>query len=111
MVRKKLLMRYKRLRAEVMLRDPEFGKRVLANIFPCVRKYGTLQKRQEGFFGSWQPRFVVLTNAGLIYFKVEEMKKESDLEPQNFKPLHDFVVIEVSPTEAKKKFAFQIKFS
>ena len=42
----------------------------------------------------------MLTNAGLIYFKVDEMKKEEDLEPQNFKPLNDFVIstatIEVS---------------
>ena len=37
----------------------------------------------------------MLTNAGLVYFKVDNMKKEEDLVPQNFKPLNDFVLQEV----------------
>lgn len=41
-------------------------------------------------FGSWQQRYVVLTNAGLIYFKPENVYKKDGWEPQNFKPLTDF---------------------
>ena len=51
----------------------------MRNFFTCIRKVGTLFKKSEGFFGSWEQRFVVLTNAGLIYFKVDKMKKEDDL--------------------------------
>ena len=92
---KKLLMRYKRLKADCLARDPIFTNKVLRNYFTLIRKVGTLWKRGGGFFGSWQQRFVVLTNAGLLYFKVDEMRKEEDLEPQNFKPLNDFVIAEV----------------
>lgn len=87
-------MRYKRLKQECMQKDPGFTNKVLRNYFTLIRKVGTLWKRGGGFFGSWQQRFVVLTNAGLVYFKVDEMKKEEDLEPQNFKPLNDFVIAE-----------------
>lgn len=52
----------------------------------------------------------MLTNAGLIYFKVDEMKKEEDLEPQNFKPLNDFVISTATIEEAKKQFAFKVVF-
>ena len=64
----------------------------MRNYFTTIRKVGTLMKKSEGFFGSWEQRFVVLSNAGLIYFKVDNMKKEDDLKPQNFKPLNDFVL-------------------
>jgi len=43
--RKKLLMRYRRLKQEMKLRDPIFSNKVLQNLFPCVRKFGTLFKR------------------------------------------------------------------
>jgi len=76
-------------------RDSVFSEKILRNYFTCIRKVGTMWKKSDGFFGSWQQRFVVLSNAGLIYFKVEKMKKEDDLQPQNFKPLHDFVLQEV----------------
>ena len=89
---KKMLMRYKRLKMECLAKDSVFTMKVLRNYFTLIRKVGSLWKRGSGFFGSWQQRFVVLTNAGLIYFKVDEMKKEEDLEPQNFKPLNDFVI-------------------
>ena len=78
---KKLLMRYKRLKQECLAKDPVFTNKVLRNYFTLIRKVGTLWKRGGGFFGSWQQRFVVLTNAGLMYFKVDEMRKEEDLEP------------------------------
>lgn len=93
--KKKLLMRYKRLKQEVLQRDTAFTNKVLRNYFVCIRKVGTLYKKSEGFFNTWQERFVVLSNAGLIYFKVDQMKKEDDLQPQNFKPLNDFVLVEV----------------
>ena len=79
-----------------MAKDQIFTSKVLRNYFTLIRKVGTLWKRGSGFFGSWQQRFVVLTNAGLLYFRVDEMRKEEDLEPQNFKPLNDFVIAEAS---------------
>ena len=48
----------------------------------------------------------MLTNAGLVYFKVDEMKKEEDLEPQNFKPLSDFVLVEV-PESVSLSFIYK----
>ena len=78
---KKMLMRYKRLKMECLAKDSVFTMKVLRNYFTLIRKVGSLWKRGAGFFGSWQQRFVVLTNAGLVYFKVDEMKKEEDLEP------------------------------
>ena len=88
-------MRYKRLKQEVQQRDGNFFNKLMNNYFACIRKVGTLTKKSEGFFGNWQERFVVLTNAGLIYFKKDNMKKAEDLVPQNFKPLNDFVLQEV----------------
>ena len=62
-------MRYKRLKQEVQQRDGNFANKIMGNYFACIRKVGTLTKKSEGFFGNWQERFVVLTNAGLVYFK------------------------------------------
>ena len=101
---KKLIMRYKRLKQEVTQRDPAFAGKIIRNYFATIRKVGTLWKKSEGFFGSWEQRFVVLTNAGLIYFKVGNMKKEDDLKPQNFKPLTDFVLVEVPESVSLKSF-------
>lgn len=93
---KKILMRYRRLKNEAVLRDPLFSQRILKNYFSCIRKVGVLVKKQEGsFFGVWDSRFVVLTNAGFMYFKAEQLKNESDMQPQNFKPLNDFCVHKV----------------
>lgn len=92
---KKMLMRYKRLKAECMAKDPVFTNKVLRNYFTLIRKVGPLWKRGGKIVGTWQQRFVVLTNAGLVYFKVDEMRKEEDLEPQNFKPLNDFAIQEI----------------
>lgn len=89
-------MRYKRLKQEVLKRDPLFTGKVMRNYFTCIRKVGVLAKKSEGFFGNWQTRFNVLSNAGLVYFKVEHMENKEDLTPQGFKPLNDFVVQEVS---------------
>ena len=81
LAQKKLLMRYKRLKLECLQRDNPWTGRVLNNYFLQIRKVGTLMKRGTGFFGSWQARFCVLSNMGLVYFKQDEMVKESDLEP------------------------------
>lgn len=95
---KKLLMRYRRLKNEAQIRDPKLAIRILKNYFSCIRKVGVLVKRQEGsWLGVWDSRFVVLTNAGFVYFKSEKLQSESDLAPQNFKPLNDFVVTKVDP--------------
>lgn len=69
LVKKKLLMRYKRLKQEVSKRDKLFHDKVLGNFFVCIKKVGPLDKKSEGMFGGWQKRFCVLTNAGLMYFK------------------------------------------
>merc|ERR1711893_247099 len=107
---KKILMRYKRLKDECRRLDPVFTNKVLRNYFTLIRKVGTLWKRGGKIMNSWQQRFVVLTNAGLVYFKVDEMRKEEDLEPQNFKPLNDFVILPCKPKEVNKPFAFKILF-
>lgn len=66
----------------------------MRNYFTCIRKVGTLEKKGDNIFKSWQTRFCVLTNGGLVYFKVDQMEKKGDLTPQNFRPLNDFVVKE-----------------
>ena len=104
-------MRYKRLKDECRRLDPVFTNKVLRNYFTLIRKVGTLWKRGGKIMNQWQQRFVVLTNAGLVYFKVDEMRKEEDLEPQNFKPLNDFVIVPCKPKEVNKPFAFKILFS
>jgi len=63
-------------------------------------------------FDSWDTRFCVLTNAGLLYFPNEKIESSSDLVPQNFKPLNDFVVVFVNPDEVKgRKNCFRVIFS
>jgi len=96
---KKLLMRYRRLKNEAQIRDPKLANRILKNYFSCIRKVGVLVKKQEGSWtGKWDSTFVVLTNAGFIYFESETLKEEKDLKPRNFKPLNDFVVTAVPPS-------------
>lgn len=51
--KKKLLMRYKRLKQEVEQRDAVFVSKVMRNYFACIKKVGTLWKKSEGFFGGW----------------------------------------------------------
>lgn len=108
--KKKLIMRYKRLKQEVLQREPLFTNKVLRNYFTCIRKVGTLWKKSEGFFGNWQQRFVVLSNAGLIYFKVDAMTQKDDLAPQNFKPLNDFVIQECEESEVGRENCFRVIF-
>ena len=98
-------MRYKRLKQEVSQRDPSFTQKVMRNYFTCIRKVGSLEKKSDGFLGSWQKRFVVLCNAGLIYFKADKMKKMDDLVPQNFKPLNDFVLQEVPESVSSNRYS------
>ena len=71
---KKLLMRYRRLKNEAKIRDPRLANRILKNYFSCIRKVGVLTKKQESsFFDKWDSRFVVLSNAGLIYFTSDKL--------------------------------------
>lgn len=95
---KKLLLRYCRLKKEAEDRDKPFVMRICKNYFSCVRKAGLVMKRFEAsWLGTWEYRFVVLTNAGFIYFKSKQLLTDQDLVPKNFKPLNDFVVQEVEP--------------
>ena len=98
---KRILMRYRRLKAEMIDRDRPFTFRITTNYFTMVRKCGPLSKYRDTLIGAWQTRFVVLTNAGMLYFKSEAMKKDTDLEPQNFKPLCDFVVADIPQKVSK----------
>lgn len=109
--KKKLLMRYKRLKQEVLKRDPVFTSKVMRNFFTCIKKVGPLLKRSEGLMGGWHQYFCVISNAGLIYFKNNKMDAKSDLEPRNFKPLNDFIIQEVPESVStnlhKYSFSFQ----
>lgn len=79
---KKLLMRYRRLKNEANLRDPAFVARLSRNYFSCVRKSGVLKKRGEtSWFGSWEERYVILTNAGMLYFEGKMIQSKGDLKP------------------------------
>ena len=42
---KKILMRYRRLKNEAVLRDPQFSQRIIRNYFSCIRKVGVLVKK------------------------------------------------------------------
>jgi hypothetical protein len=86
--------------------------RIVRNYFSCIRKVGVLSKKQESsFFDSWDNRFCVLTNAGLLYFSSDKLSSEKDLQPQNFKPCNDFVVCRVKPQEVKgKEHVFRVYF-
>jgi len=108
---KKILMRYRRLKQELITRDRPFTFRVTTNYFTMVKKCGPLAKFRDSLIGAWQMRYTVLTNAGLLYFKAEEMKKDSDLEPQNFKPMCDFVVCEVPQSVTKRPNCFKVIFA
>ena len=71
---KKILMRYRRLKNETNIRDPMFTNRLVRNYFSCIRKVGILMKKEErSWLGKWDSRFVVLTNAGFIYFNSESL--------------------------------------
>lgn len=50
---KRTLMRYKRLKAEMLDRDRPFTYRVTTNYFTMVRKCGPLSKYREGLMGTW----------------------------------------------------------
>lgn len=108
---KKILMRYRRLKQEIISRDRPFTFRVTTNYFTMVKKCGPLAKFHDALISSWKTRYAVLTNGGLIQFKAEEMKKDSDLEPQNFKPLCDFVVTEVPEQKSKRPNCFKLIFA
>ena len=102
----KMLMRYRRLKNEAKVRDQKLANRILKNYFSCIRKVGVLTKKQESsFFDKWDQRFVVLSNAGLIYFSSEKLQTEEDLKPQNFKPLNDFVVTVAGADVSLSEFA------
>lgn len=53
MDKKKMLMRYKRLKAECMARDPVFTQKVLRNYFTLVRKVGAVYKRGGKLIATW----------------------------------------------------------
>ena len=71
---KRLLVRYRRVKNEAYLRDHLFTNKIVRNYFSVVKKVGILMKKEErSWVGKWEPRFVVLTNAGFIYFNGESL--------------------------------------
>lgn len=95
---KKLLMRYRRLKTDISVRDKHFILRLTKNYFSCIRKAGPLMKRSEtSYFNKWENRYVVLTNAGFVYFGSKSITSDEDIIPKKFKPLNDFVVADVPP--------------
>lgn len=78
-----------------------------------MKKAGILSKFRDGIISSWHTRYAVLTNGGLVQFEQKDFDKGKleDLEAANFKPLHDFVVIEVSEQVSKKPNCFKVIFA
>ena len=59
-----------------------------------IHKTGGLWTQNSGFFGlSWELKFVVLTNAGFVYFTFSEMGKNENMVPKHFEPLNEFVIV------------------
>jgi len=50
---KRILMRYKRLKAEIIDRDRPFTYRVTTNYFTMVRKCAPLSKYRDSLIGAW----------------------------------------------------------
>ena len=50
---KKLIMRYRRLKAECRSRDSMFVDRILLNYFTQVKKTGILEKYSNSMLGGW----------------------------------------------------------
>jgi len=66
---KKLLMRYKRLKEIALNVDKYYVARLCKNYFSCIRKAGLLMKKHEkSWTNKWEYRYIILTNAGFIYF-------------------------------------------
>jgi len=59
-------------------------------------KTGIVQKKSEGAFVSWEERFLVLANCGLLYFK------KGEDQPKKFKSLNNFIVKALTPEEERK---------
>jgi len=60
-------------------------------------KTGIIAKRSDGRFNKWEDRFLALTNVGLLYFK------KGDDQPRKFKTLNNFVFVNLTEAEEKKK--------
>jgi len=66
---KKLLMRYKRLKEKSLEIDKYYVARLTKNYFSCIRKAGLLMKKHEkSWTNKWEYRYIILTNAGFIFF-------------------------------------------
>ena len=59
-------------------------------------KTGIVHKKSEGAFVSWEERFLVLANCGLLYFK------KGEDQPKKFKSLNNFIVKALTPEEEAK---------
>ena len=86
--------------------DPVFTAQIIDNALIQLLKTGFVEKRSDGgMFTSWEERFLLLTDAGLIYFK-----KNND-QPQKYKTLNNFIVQAIDGAAAKKAgrmFMFKI---
>ena len=103
-------MRYVKLRQLVQLRDPNFANSVRLNPFTNVMMQGKLSKKTVGFYERWQDRYVVLTNAGMIQFKLDHAEKGNFEEPTKFRDLTDYVVVPAVGQDDTRKFTFWVIF-
>lgn len=63
-----------------------------------VLKSGVVHKKSQGTFNiSWEERFLVLCNCGLLYFK------RGEDQPKKFKSLNNFIVTGLTSDEEKKQ--------
>ena len=81
------VMRYRKFKQVMSVIDPQFLHLILKNPFSNVVMSGKLAKKSVGLIERWQDRFVVLTNAGMIQFKVEHAQKAEFEEPTKFKEI------------------------
>lgn len=66
--------------------DEGYSKMVVENPLIQLLRTGPVFKKSDGMMNSWEQRFLMITNCGLLYFK-----KGND-QPQKFKSLNNFII-------------------
>lgn len=87
---------YNEIREKASQRDPKYVSQVIQNPFVQALKVGYIEKKSDGRFNKWEPRFLALTNICLLYFK------KGEEQPRKFKVLNNFILINVTEAEEKK---------
>lgn len=92
-----VLKAYKVMHDQALVIDPSYVNSVILNPLIQCLKTGVVEKKSEGRFHKWEQRFMILTNCCLLYFK-----KGMD-QPQKFKALNQFQIINLSEEEETQK--------